>query len=171
MYPHLRSNIYHLESCIALTADSRLCSNHYSGAPHPPSAAKPLPLISASSAPLRFKRLCILSLLSTRHSVLSTFPLRPAPVFPPLLRAIDTVAAMTEPTAALGGSSRASRPPMTHFQRLFGGFPSAIAADNLSQRPAAQAVQVWLIKTRSLLNLSGQQDHQNGLATVKQRRG
>lgn len=37
-------------------------------------------------------------------------------------------AAMNEPAAALGGSSRASRPPMTSFQRLLGGFPPANSA-------------------------------------------
>ena len=124
MCSHLKSNLYHLTSCILhlplLTAKSQ-----------PPVLQQPLqrqtlsPLLQnpASCLPLHF--LCVFVVICI--VLVFAFP-APRSRVPAAMAQIAIAAAMSEPIAAPSDNSRAFHPQSVLFQRLLSGFPPATSA-------------------------------------------
>lgn len=78
---------------------------------------------------------------------------------------------MTEPTAALGGTSRASRMAMALIQQLFGGFPFASAAALLpltTKRGEPQLPRIHPLITHELSTTNVASPHCLGNGTLTQ---
>ena len=155
MNPRLKSDTLNLVSASLplLKADSRPLTAYFAAtiaAAHPPTPLLQNPLLcfllaflaSVRSLPVGWRFVfvflyssylggstafvfCLYSVLGTQYSVLF---LAPRSLMSAAFAQNAKAAAMTEPTASLGGSSRASRPPMTYIQRLLPSFPFVIAA-------------------------------------------